>query len=248
MFSNNDTATSRGAVCQLLSPIPFQDLLQEESTPTEFFSAYESKLTFRHHHLKQNIQSTVTETKHTYTVLCRGPTLSFLYFSLYVEAGNWRHSRLNLSTSQWAKSLASCGRQQRPRRPHIPAGTLLGVTGPRSERNRLHAHIPNKCPRSDCRHRINLYSFPWSSPLWLVFQYKGRELKAVMMFTRTLTHRKINLNLCWIYRWRNWKHGLCQGQFTISNRATCVITNITVTTISAISHCEAAEALRNFRP
>lgn len=42
MFSNNDTVTSRGAVCLLLSPIPFQDLLQEESTPTEFFSAYES--------------------------------------------------------------------------------------------------------------------------------------------------------------------------------------------------------------
>lgn len=75
-----------------------------------------------------------SETKHTYSVLFQGPTLTFLCVTLYMQAHNRGQSRLNHSTSRVAMSLTSRGWQQCLHRLHIPAGTLFWVTGPRSER------------------------------------------------------------------------------------------------------------------
>lgn len=162
----------------LLSPTPFQDLLQEKNQLPQNFSLVTS-LThiLSSSSTAKHPKHSTSETKHTHAILFKDPTLSFLCVTLYMEAGNWRQSRLSLSTSRWAMSLTSRGWQQRLHRLHIPAGTLFWVTGPCSEQELSSCtHIPNKCPSSDCHHGIKLYSFPWSSSLWLVFQYR-RKLK-----------------------------------------------------------------------
>lgn len=114
--------------------------------------------------------------------------------------------------------------------------------------NQPHAYIPNKCPSTDCHHGIKLYSFPRSSSLWLVFQYKGCELKT---FNNDYTNTccKINRSLCWIYGWRNWQYWFYQEavqQFYScsmhNNRYHCYHN------FSNISLSESAEALANFTP
>lgn len=166
-----------------------------------------------------------------------------------MEAGTWQQSRPNLSTARRAMSRTSRGWQQRLHRLRIPAGTLLWVTGSRSEREPSpRTRVPNKCPSSDCHRAVKLHSFPWSCALWLVLQYKARELK---MLTKDCTNTRceINRNSHRIHRWRNWKHWLYQEAVqpldscsVHSNRYHCY------RNFSNMSLSELAGALADFSP
>lgn len=141
--------------------------------------------------MAKHSKHSISETKHTYTILFKGPTLSSWYVTLYVEAGSWQQSKLNLSTSRRQYPLGAVGGSSVCTARAFQPGHCFGsqvqevnVSHPHAHISCIytyHAHIPNKCPSSRCHHRTKMYSFPWSFSLWLVFQYEGCRLKTSTM-------------------------------------------------------------------
>lgn len=127
--------------------------------------------------------------------------------------------------------------QQRLHRLRIPAGTRLWVTGSRSEREPSpRTQVPNKCPSSDCRHAVKLHSFPRSSALWLVLQYKARELKMLTLIIQT--HVVKQTGTCTAHTDGETENTDCiRKQFNDLIHAACTVTGITAMAISAICHC-----------
>lgn len=114
---------------------------------------------------------------------------------------------------------------------------MLWVTGSRSEREPSpRTRVPNKCPSSDCHHAVKLHSFPWSSALWLVPQYKARELKMLTKIIRT--HVVKWTGTCTAYTDGETENTDCiRKQLNDLIHAACTVTGIAAIAISAICHC-----------